>query len=78
LHPGAIHGELQKMLEPAEDDLLEAFPVSRDLLRSKEPGPHCWKRSKHESRQRAPAALSRYRPAKVQRNAETAISRSVL
>jgi len=40
LHPDAIHGELQKMLEPAEDDLLEAFPVSRDLLRSKEPGPH--------------------------------------
>ena len=40
MHPGAIHGELQKMLEPAEDDLLEAFPVSRDLLRSKEPGPH--------------------------------------
>lgn len=40
LLPDADPVELRKMLVPADDDLLETFPVSRDLLRSKEPGPH--------------------------------------
>jgi len=44
LHPDANLGELQKMLAPADDDLLDAFPVSRDLLRTKEPGPHLLER----------------------------------
>ncbi|HEX4113781.1 MAG TPA: SOS response-associated peptidase [Stellaceae bacterium] len=39
LHPDAAPDELKKMLVPAPDDLLDAFPVSRDLLRTKEPGP---------------------------------------
>jgi putative SOS response-associated peptidase YedK len=39
LHPDAIRDELRKMLAPVPDDLLEAVPVSRDLLRVKEPGP---------------------------------------
>jgi putative SOS response-associated peptidase YedK len=39
LHPDAAPDELRKMLVPADDDLLEAYPVTRDLLRTKEPGP---------------------------------------
>lgn len=38
LHPDANLGELHKMLVPADDDLLDAFPVTRDPLRTKEPG----------------------------------------
>jgi len=37
LHPDAVREELRKMLVPAPDDLLDAFPVSRVLLRTKEP-----------------------------------------
>jgi putative SOS response-associated peptidase YedK len=40
LAPNAVPEELLKILRPADDDLLDAFPVTRDLLRSKEPGPH--------------------------------------
>ena len=36
LDPKAVPEELQKMLAPAPDDVLEAIPVSRDLLRTKE------------------------------------------
>lgn len=39
LHPDADKDELRKLLVSAPDDLLDAFPVSRDLLRTKEPGP---------------------------------------
>ena len=39
LHPDADPVELRKMLVPADDDLLETFPVTRELLRTKEPGP---------------------------------------
>jgi putative SOS response-associated peptidase YedK len=37
LHPDAIPDELLKLLRSSDDDLLETFPVSRDLLRTKEP-----------------------------------------
>lgn len=43
LHPDADKDELRKLLIPAPDDLLDAFPVSRDLLRTKEPGPELLK-----------------------------------
>jgi putative SOS response-associated peptidase YedK len=36
LDPKADTGELMKMLAPADDDLLETFPVTRELLRRKE------------------------------------------
>jgi putative SOS response-associated peptidase YedK len=39
LYPDAVPDELRKVLTPAADDLLETFPVTRDLLRLKEPGP---------------------------------------
>lgn len=35
----ASSADLMPLLKPAADDLLEAVPVSRDLLRIKEPGP---------------------------------------
>lgn len=44
LDPRAVPDELQKVLLPAADDLLEAVPVSRDLLRVKEPGPELLER----------------------------------
>ena len=31
--------ELTDMLRPAPDDLLETFPVTRELLKIREPGP---------------------------------------
>ena len=37
--------ELRKMLAPADDNLLETFPVTRDLLRTKEPGPEILERA---------------------------------
>jgi putative SOS response-associated peptidase YedK len=37
LDPQAAPDELRKMLTPAPDDMLDAIPVSRDLLRTKEP-----------------------------------------
>jgi putative SOS response-associated peptidase YedK len=39
LDPQAIPEELRKMLVPANDDLLETYSVTRDLLRIREPGP---------------------------------------
>jgi len=39
LHPDAAPEELRKMLAQADNDLLETFPVTRELLRSEEPGP---------------------------------------
>ncbi len=39
LKPDASHDELRRLLQPADNDLLDAIPVSRDLLRVKEPGP---------------------------------------
>ena len=44
LSPDAAPDELIKMLVPAPDDLLDAFPVTRDLLRTKEPGPELLER----------------------------------
>jgi putative SOS response-associated peptidase YedK len=38
LHPDVAQVELRKMLVPADDDLIETVPVTRDLLRTKEPG----------------------------------------
>jgi len=32
LDPAALPNELMKMLQPADDDLLEVFPVTRDLI----------------------------------------------
>jgi putative SOS response-associated peptidase YedK len=37
LEPTSHPDELIKMLRPADDDLLEVFPVTRDLLRIKAP-----------------------------------------
>lgn len=45
LAPNAICEELQKLLLPAPDDLLETLPVSRNLLRVKEPGPDLLERA---------------------------------
>jgi putative SOS response-associated peptidase YedK len=39
LRPDAGAADLNALLQPAPDDLLQAVPVSRDLLRVKEPGP---------------------------------------
>jgi putative SOS response-associated peptidase YedK len=39
LRPDAKPEELVPLLAPAADDLLDAIPVTRDLLRTKEPGP---------------------------------------
>ncbi|MGH7174102.1 MAG: SOS response-associated peptidase, partial [Gemmataceae bacterium] len=39
LDPAAKSDDLMPLLTPAPDDLLEARPVTRDLLRIKEPGP---------------------------------------
>ena len=44
LDPKTVPDELRTMLTPAPDDLLEAVPVSRDLLRTKEPGPELLER----------------------------------
>jgi putative SOS response-associated peptidase YedK len=38
LDPEAAPAELIQLLKPADNDL-DAFPVTRDLLRTKEPGP---------------------------------------
>ncbi len=40
LDPNTVPDELRKVLTPAADDLLDAIPMSRDLLRVKEPGPN--------------------------------------
>ena len=37
LDPTSQPDELMKMLRPADDDLLEVFPVTRDLLKIKVP-----------------------------------------
>jgi putative SOS response-associated peptidase YedK len=37
LDPASHPDELIKMLVPADDDLLEVFPVTRDLLKIKTP-----------------------------------------
>jgi putative SOS response-associated peptidase YedK len=37
LDPASPPDELRKMLRPADDDLLEVFAVTRDLLRIKTP-----------------------------------------
>lgn len=39
LRPDAGPEEVRRLLTPAPDDLLDAVPVTRDLLRIKEPGP---------------------------------------
>jgi putative SOS response-associated peptidase YedK len=39
LHPDAAPDELRKMLTPADNDLLETYPVTRELLRIKESRP---------------------------------------
>ena len=39
LSPDASETDLIGLLRPAPDELLETFPVARDLLRLKEPGP---------------------------------------
>ena len=39
LDPKAVRDELRKILTPVPDNLLEAVPVSRDLLRVTDPRP---------------------------------------
>jgi|SRR5665213_348371 len=39
LDPEAASAELIQLLAPADGDLLEVYPVTRDLLKIKEPGP---------------------------------------
>ena len=39
LDPEASPAELIELLAPAANGLLDAFPVTRDLLKIKEPGP---------------------------------------
>ena len=45
LRPDASPDEIREWLVPAADELLEAVPVPRDLLRIKEPGPDVLGRS---------------------------------
>lgn len=49
LNPVAKPDDLRQMLLPAADDLLDAIPVSRDLLRVKEPGAELLKPTNHGS-----------------------------
>jgi putative SOS response-associated peptidase YedK len=44
LDPEAAPAELIQLLAPAANDLLDAFPVTRDLLKIKEPGPELLER----------------------------------